>query len=33
LLAFALVWAVSVVKAFQGELFKLPLIGDLAERT
>jgi uncharacterized membrane protein len=33
LLAFALVWVVAVVKAFQGELFKLPLIGGLAERT
>ena len=32
LLAWALLWAVAVVKAFQGELFKLPLIGGLAER-
>lgn len=32
LLAFMLVWAVAVVKAFQGELFKLPVIGGLAER-
>jgi uncharacterized membrane protein len=32
LLAWTLLWAVAVVKAFQGELFKLPVIGGLAER-
>ncbi|MFZ0957318.1 MAG: zinc-ribbon domain-containing protein [Candidatus Sulfotelmatobacter sp.] len=26
------VWLVLVVKAFQGEIFKLPLLGELAER-
>ena len=31
-LAAFLLWAVLVVKAFQGEMFKLPVIGDLAER-
>jgi len=31
-LAFLAVWAVLVVKALQGEMFKLPLVGDFAER-
>lgn len=31
-LALTLLWAVAVVKALQGELFKLPVIGGLAER-
>jgi uncharacterized membrane protein len=31
LAAFA-VWGVLVVKALQGEMFKLPLVGDFAER-
>jgi uncharacterized membrane protein len=31
-LAFFFIWLVAVVKAFQGELFRLPLIGGLAER-
>lgn len=31
-LAWGLLWAVAVVKAFQGELFKLPVIGGFAER-
>jgi len=31
-LAFFVVWVVLVVKALQGEMFKLPLVGDLAER-
>jgi len=31
-LAGVVLWAVAVVKAFQGELFKLPIIGDFAER-
>jgi uncharacterized membrane protein len=32
LLAFFAVWAVLVVKALQGEMFKLPLVGDFAGR-
>jgi uncharacterized membrane protein len=31
-LAGVILWLVVVVKAFQGELFKLPVIGGLAER-
>jgi uncharacterized membrane protein len=31
-LAIVLVWLVLMVKAFQGEMFKLPVLGDLAER-
>ena len=31
-LAAALVWLVLLVKAFQGDRFKLPLLGDFAER-
>jgi len=31
-LAWVLLWAVTMVKAFQGEFFKLPFIGDIAER-
>jgi uncharacterized membrane protein len=31
-LAFFTVWAVLVVKALQGEMFKLPLVGEFAER-
>lgn len=31
-LGLVFVWLVAVVKAFQGELFHLPLIGGLAER-
>src|SRR5579863_6376776 len=31
-LAAVLLWVVLVVKAFQGELFKLPVLGDFAER-
>lgn len=31
-LAFFVVWVVLVVKALQGEMFKLPLIGDFAEK-
>ena len=26
------VWIVLVIKAFQGEWFKLPMVGDIAER-
>jgi uncharacterized membrane protein len=33
LLAAVLLWAVAVVKAFQGELFRLPVIGGFAERS
>jgi uncharacterized membrane protein len=32
MLAFFVVWAVLVVKALQGEMFKLPVVGDFAER-
>ena len=32
LLAFFAVWAVLVVKALQGEMFKLPVVGGFAER-
>jgi len=31
-LAFFVVWVVLVVKALQGEMFKLPVLGDFAER-
>jgi len=31
-LAFFVVWVVLVVKALQGEMFKLPLVGNFAER-
>lgn len=31
-LGFVILWLVVVVKAFQGEPFKLPVIGDFAER-
>jgi len=31
-LAFFAIWAVLVVKALQGEMFKLPLVGDFAEQ-
>src|SRR5579871_840577 len=31
-LAVFLIWIVLVVKAFRGEMFKLPLLGDFAER-
>ena len=30
-LAAVVLWLVLVVKAFQGEMFKLPILGDLAE--
>jgi len=30
--AFFAVWVVLVVKALQGEMFKLPVLGDFAER-
>jgi uncharacterized membrane protein len=31
-LAWFFVWVLLVVKAYQHELFKLPIIGDLAEQ-
>ena len=31
-LAAVLLWLVLVVKAFQGEMLKLPVLGDFAER-
>ena len=31
-LAVFVVWVVLIVKAFQGEMFRLPLVGDFAER-
>jgi uncharacterized membrane protein len=31
-LGFFVIWVVLVVKALQGEMFKLPLVGDFAER-
>jgi uncharacterized membrane protein len=31
-LAFFVIWIVAVVKALQGETFKLPVIGDFAEQ-
>src|ERR1700730_5193952 len=31
-LAFVAVWVVLVVKALRGEMFKLPIVGDFAER-
>jgi uncharacterized membrane protein len=26
------VWVICIVKAFQGEMFKLPILGDFAEQ-
>lgn len=31
-MAAVLIWVVLVLKSFQGEIFKLPVLGDLAER-
>jgi len=31
-LAFLIIWILCVVKAFNGQRFKLPIIGDLAEK-
>jgi uncharacterized membrane protein len=31
-LAIVVIWLVLVIKAFQGEMFKLPMLGDLAEQ-
>ncbi len=32
IIGFLFVWIFMMVKAFQGEYYKLPVIGDLAER-
>jgi len=32
ILAFFMIWVVLVVKALQGDMFKLPLVGDFAEQ-
>lgn len=31
-LGFFVIWVVLIVKALQGEMFKLPLVGDFAEQ-
>jgi uncharacterized membrane protein len=31
-LAFFMIWVVLIVKALQGEMFKLPLVGEYAEQ-
>lgn len=31
-LGFFVIWVVLIVKALQGEMFKLPVVGDFAER-
>jgi uncharacterized membrane protein len=31
-LAFLIIWIILLIKAFNGERFKLPIIGDLAEK-
>lgn len=31
-LAFTILWVVCMIKAFQNQLFKLPVIGDIAEK-
>ncbi|MFZ0310195.1 MAG: DUF4870 domain-containing protein [Candidatus Sulfotelmatobacter sp.] len=31
-LALVVIWLVAIVKALQGEMYKLPLVGDFAER-
>jgi uncharacterized membrane protein len=32
LLALLLIWMVLIVKAFQGQMFRIPLLGDFADR-
>jgi len=32
ILAFFMVWIVLIVKALQGEMFKIPIVGDFAEQ-
>jgi uncharacterized membrane protein len=32
ILGFFVIWVVLIVKALQGEMLKLPLIGDYAEQ-
>ncbi len=31
-LAFFIVWILAIIKAFNGQRFKLPIVGDLAEK-
>jgi uncharacterized membrane protein len=31
-LGFFVIWVVLIVKALQGEMFKLPLVGDFAQQ-
>lgn len=31
-LAFLIIWIILLIKAFNGERFKLPIVGDLAEK-
>jgi uncharacterized membrane protein len=31
-LAVLVVWIILMIKAYQGEMFKLPVVGDLAEK-
>ncbi len=31
-LATLVLWIILLIKAFQGEMFKLPIVGDIAER-
>ena len=31
-LGFTILWVVCMIKAFQNQMFKLPMIGDIAER-
>ena len=31
-LGFAIIWVVVIVKALQGEMFKLPVVGEFAEQ-
>ena len=28
----AILWLILVIKAYQGEKFKLPIVGDIAEK-
>ena len=28
-----IVWIILMIKSYQGELFKLPVLGDIAEKT
>jgi uncharacterized membrane protein len=31
-LVFFVAWLIAIINAFQGKMFKLPVIGDLAEQ-